>query len=469
MSTDDYVFDPKDWKIASTKKMMYYSFGFILTLYMLLAYNSLIFYFYEVEVGLQTELVSLAIILFTVWTIITSPIIGYLTDRPFKWSKKWGFRAPWIVISAFPTILFYLLLYAPPNIDAKSNSFLIFLYLLIISCLFGFFMSIFRQHFEGGFANQFREDFERRRASAIAFIFPGLILFILSLLPLFIIVYGDKSTFFLTALISIIILASCVIFLIPGIHESEEVKMRYLQGYEDTDRISFLKMMKIGFKQRNFTTTIITSTLVNIATALNSASGIYFFKDVLGLPLYLSMYPTAVYFIALMISLPYWVSFARKHGSVKTYTIGLLLSGIAYIPYLWVTTLEEVIIFAALRGVAGSCFTVMVLPVISDCYDEVTLACERHQEATLHGIRAIFLRSSIIFQAIIIGWIHIITGYNQDPNAIQTPLAIWGIRVHRALIPMILCFTACIVMMIFYDLKGEKINALKQMLREKGL
>jgi GPH family glycoside/pentoside/hexuronide:cation symporter len=461
--------DLRDWKIASTGKMVSYSFGFILSLYLLIAYNSLIFYFYEVEVGLEVELVSLAIILCTIWIIISSPILGYITDRPFKFSKKWGFRKPWIITSAIPALIFYFLLYTPPNIDAKSNQWLIFCYLLITSSLFGTFIMIFREHHEGGFPNQFREDFERRRASAIAFIFPGLILFFLSILPLLIIKYGDKSTFALTALISIIIMAICLIFLIPGIYESEEAKNRNFQGYEDSKRLSFLKMLKISLKQKNFRISLIATTLVNIAAALSSASGIYFFKDVLKLPLYLSVFPTIVYFIVLMITVPYWVSFARKHGNANTFILGIFLSGIAYLPFLWITTLEEAIFYSILQGLAYSCYTVMSLPITADCYDEVTLVCEKHQEATLLGIRTISMRSAIIFQALIIGAIHVVTGYNQDPNAIQTPLAVWGVRIHRALIPMVLCFIAFFVMLFWYDLKDNKLNELKASLRLKGL
>jgi len=112
---------------------------------------------------------------------------------------------------------------------------------------------------------------------------------------------------------------------------------------------------------------------------------------------------------------------------------------------------------------------VMTLPITSDCYDEVTNACGKHQEATLFGIRTIFLRSAIILQALIIGLVHIMTGYNQDPTVTQTALAIMGVRIHRALIPMIFCFVAGIIMLIGYDLKGEKLYSLKNNLWEKGL
>ena len=126
---------------------------------------------------MEVGLVSLAIIIFSIWIMISSPITGYLTDRPFKWSKRLGYRAPWVIMAAIPTLLFYFLLFTPPNVDAKANPWVVFWYLLIMSCLFGSCVMIYREHFEGGFANQFREDFERRRASSMNFIYGTITLY----------------------------------------------------------------------------------------------------------------------------------------------------------------------------------------------------------------------------------------------------------------------------------------------------
>ena len=469
MTEKNYDHLKNKWEIASTKKMMSYSFGFVLTLYILVAFNTLIFYFYEVEVGLEVGLVSLAIIIFSIWIIISSPITGYLTDRPFKWSKRLGYRAPWVIMAAIPTLLFYFLLFTPPNIDAKANPWILFWYLVIISCLFGTFLWIFQEHFNGGFANQFREDFERRRASAFAFVFPGFILFFMSAIPLFILEYGKKSTFVLTAAISVSIMAICVIILIPGVRESPEAKERYIQGHREESDISFLRMIKYAFGQKNFMVGLIAITLVNVANALNTASGIYFYKDVINKPIIYSIYSTIVYFIVVMVSVPFWVAFARKRGNVTTFILGIFLSALAFIPYLWITTWQEDVIFAIGRGIAGSCYMVMVLPINSDCYDEVTNACGKHQEARLFGIRTMFLRSAVILQAIIIALVHVMTGYNQDPTATQSALAVIGVRIHRALIPMIFCLVAGVIMLLGYDLKGEKLYQLKNSLWEKGL
>jgi len=128
--------DSTGQEAASTKKMAFYAFGWVITAHLIVAFDSYIFYYYEVEVGLPVLLVSIAVVIFTLWTIIISPILGYLTDKPFKWSKKYGFRAPWIVVSAIPALLLYILVYIPPIIDVKSNPWPIFWYFVIISCIF---------------------------------------------------------------------------------------------------------------------------------------------------------------------------------------------------------------------------------------------------------------------------------------------------------------------------------------------
>ncbi len=155
------------WEIASIKKMISYSFGFIISTYLISAFMVAVFYFYEVEIGLPISLVGLSYLIFAIWSMINYPILGYLTDKPISWMKKWGMRFPWIMISAALSLLFYFLIFTPPIIDVKKNPWPIFWYMLIITCIFDTFYTIFVMHFVGGFANQFREDFERRKVSVI--------------------------------------------------------------------------------------------------------------------------------------------------------------------------------------------------------------------------------------------------------------------------------------------------------------
>ena len=140
MSTNNSSSDINGVQVAPTKKMVFYSFGHIVSTFFITAYSTLIFYFYEVEIGLPVLLVTLALIVFAIFNMISVPLVGYLTDRPFKWTRKYGFRAPWIIITAFPALLFYFFLFTPPNIDVKSNPWPIFWYMIIFSCYIIYFI-----------------------------------------------------------------------------------------------------------------------------------------------------------------------------------------------------------------------------------------------------------------------------------------------------------------------------------------
>lgn len=468
MKTNNRSSDKKgEQEEAPIKKMVFYSFGNIVSTFFITAYSTLIFYFYEVEIGLPVLLVSLALILFAIFNMISVPLIGYLTDKPFKWTKKYGFRAPWIILSAFPALIFYVFLFTPPNVDVKTNPWPIFWYMVIFSCLYNTFYSIYRMHYYGGFANIFRGESERKKANMINWLVASPFTILLSVLPYIFIVYGDRSTFVLTALISIGIMIVCNILTIPGVTESDEIKNRYIQGF-GVDKGSYRELLGITFRSKNFMVSLCSFAGWIIALGISTASTIYFFKDVLQVPLQQAIIPSLVMYLAMMISMPLWSRFSRNHDYTTIYLIGIILSLITYIPLLWITTIEELIVVFIIRGIATSCCVLMMMPIVSDVYDSITLECGRHQEATLQSFRTIIYRSSPLFEALVIGLIHIATNYDPNPNAVQTPLAVWGVRVHTALIPILLLIMS-IIMILFYDLKGDKKIALKENLHRKGL
>jgi GPH family glycoside/pentoside/hexuronide:cation symporter len=454
---------------ATTGKMTSYSFTFFVSNFIMVSYGLGIFYFYEVEIGLAVTLVALSNAIFAIWNMFNDPLLGYLTDKPLRWTKKYGLRAPWIVISVIPTIICFFLLFIPPDVDPKTNPWPIFWYMVIMTCLFDTFYSLFQNHFSGGFANQFRSDDERRKASMISQIIGVMGSLATGIVFPLTIIYGDKSSFVLAGFVSLIIMSICVLIFLPGIRESQDTIDRYLKGFKKKNDITFWRMMKIALKKKNFMLSLTAYSLYVLSYTLNQASMIYFIKDILEMDLTVAIYTSISFIVASVLSIPLWVKFAKKFGHVTTYALGLFLMGVAYIPYLWITTLTEAIIFSFTSGIAYGCFNIMIMPIVSDCYDEVTVEVGKHQEATLLGIRNFFFRLTLIFQGFIIAWVHISTAYNPDPLATQTPLAIWGIRVHMALIPSICLFIGSFVIFVWYDLKGEKKIAIRKRLNELGL
>ena len=458
--------DLSEWELVSNKKMMSYSLGWLISGSF---GTSLLFYYFEVEIGMPVALLGIAFIIFAIWNMVNDPLAGYLTDRPFKWTRKWGMRFPWILIGIIPSIIFGFLLMLSPVAD-PANPWPVFWYFIIMTCLLDTFYSIFTTHLNAGYTTHFRSDAERRRSSAFNNIIPALLGLPWSFIGPLIVVYGDRQTFILSAFISMIIRFILVIFLIPGIRESDELKERFLRGYESREsKEKWLKIMKKAFKRKSFTATFLVFLLLSLGGTLYAASGIYFMKDVLRLPLFFTIYLAIAGFIGFIIFIPFWSNMINKYGAHNIMKTSLFIGIFAYLPILWITTLQEAIFFSFIGGMSLGAYTLSLGPVAADVYDECTISDGKHQEAMYEGIRTFFFRFALIFQAVIFTVVHLLTNYNPDPNAVQTPLAVWGIRIHMGLFPSILSLLAFIIMHKWYDLIGENKVAVKKKLRELGL
>ena len=108
----------------------------------------------------------------------------------------------------------------------------------------------------------------------------------------------------------------------------------------------------------------------------------------------------------------------------------------------------------------------ILIPVQGDTYDEITSKLGVHQEATLQGITNFFIRLAYLFVGVIIAVVHILTDYNPDPHAAQSPLAILGVRIHSGLIPAIFLIIGGLSFLLIYDLKGDKKLKMKQQLKK---
>ena len=108
----------------------------------------------------------------------------------------------------------------------------------------------------------------------------------------------------------------------------------------------------------------------------------------------------------------------------------------------------------------------ILIPVQGDTFEEITSKIGVHQEATLQGITNFFIRLAYLFIGIIIALVHILTDYNPDPHAVQSPLAILGVRIHSGLIPAIFLIIGGVSFLLIYDLKGDKKLKMKQQLKK---
>ena len=109
---------------VSHSKLNMVSFGFakFINEFFVMAFGALVFFFYERELGLDPLLAMIGYIIFAIWNAVNDPLVGYLTDRPFKFTRKWGRRFPFVLFGGIPWILSYILIFTPPVVDTSGSA-----------------------------------------------------------------------------------------------------------------------------------------------------------------------------------------------------------------------------------------------------------------------------------------------------------------------------------------------------------
>ena len=431
-----------------------------------MALISVIIFFYEAEVGLNIWLIGLAYIIYLIWDAVNDPLVGYITDRPFKFTKKRGRRFPWMMIAYIPWLISFILIFTPPNMD---NQWILFGWLLATLCLYDFLESIFTVNFFALFPDKFRESSERVSASAFVVYLGFLGVVGAFLIPGLVINFGDLGSYALMALVCVVISLVCLIFMIPGLRDDKESVENYLAKYGEIEREPFFKVFKQSLKQKSFVVFLIMYVLYLSLTALMTGSFFYFVRYVLQGEASI----IAIMMIALLlggvISIPFWVKLNKKLGDTRKVMVAGGIVMVCFASLLSaVTNLTIVLIIVLLWGFGLGGYWVMLDPVFSQVIDESIVNSEKRREGMYNGIRVFISRIGGVIQVITLLVVHELTGFTEGAE-IQPPLALIGIRLHMGLIPAIFMAIGILIFWKFYDITPEKAEQLKQKIIELGL
>ncbi len=458
---------------SSTGIQLSYTIGNFLITFIGVVFDTRTFIFYETEVGLPVLFILLSFIVYGIWNMVNDPFIGYLSDKPNRLWKRWGRRFQWIFIGAIFYCILFLLLFAPPDVDPVKDALIIFLWLTIITCLIDFFLSVWNVNFLAQAPDRFRSQNERTKIGGIGSILGLLGVAIGVLIPPLFITYGDKESYFTAAGIIMIVGLICVILMIPGTQENQTMIDRAMQlaseESKDEEKESFWKVLRFALKKRNFMAFVIAYTCWQILVVVMVASIPYLNQYVLRQPASSEVFLTAGVLLGSLVSVPLWVMLARKKGNKITFFIGFIVTAAAAVPLLFVSDVVGAFISTLLVGVGIGATYAISLAMLSDVLDEIVIERKKREEGIFLGIRTFFVRLSYISQALIFTTVHIATGFNPIPGASQTDLAIWGIRVHTALIPIIIILIGGIVFWKYCDLLPDKVNDIRAKLKELQL
>jgi len=453
-------------------KLVYLSNGFgrFNDEFLSMAFGAFVFFFYETEIKLNVWLISLALIIFALYNAVNDPIIGYLTDRPFKFTKKWGRRFPWIMLGGFPWIICYVLLFSPPSQDPVEGAIVIFLWLIFATCLYDTFQSLYMVNFYALFPDKFRSIKERRSAASMGITVSVFGIVLGAIIPPLLITFGDIQSYTFMAIVVVIVGLIVILLAIPGIRDDKIYVNLYLEKVKDEPkRESFFKTMKTQIKQKNFRAYFIAFVFYQSMTACMIASLPYMVRYVFQMEAEATTLIMAGFLVGSLISFPLWWFIGHKiDDNRKTIIIAGVVMVIFTAPMTFINDYFIFVLAVVLWGFALGGFWILLDPILADVIDEQVIATGKRSEGITYGVRAFFGRFSLIAQALTFAIIHTLTGFNEQVET-QSDLAIWGIQLHVGLIPMIFILISTLAFWKLYDLTAEKVKINKQKLAELGL
>lgn len=154
--------------MVKKRVMASYGFGKFIAEFLTGAFGSIVFMFYETEVGLAAGYAALATIIYSLWNALNDPIIGYVTNKAAPFSKKLGRRFPWIIIGlVLSSLTFFLIFAVPQHWNAKENPLPVFLWMVLTICLYDGAYSLWEVNYQSVYPDKFRDTKERTTTAAI--------------------------------------------------------------------------------------------------------------------------------------------------------------------------------------------------------------------------------------------------------------------------------------------------------------
>ncbi len=450
--------------VHSNLNMASYGFGKFLTEFVEMAFTAWLYYYYVRTIGVDALIIGVAVVIYAIWNAVNDPLVGYLTNKPFKFTKKWGRRFPWIMFGGVLYLFSYLLVFSPrmflPNLDPQSGAWIFFIWFIVSTCIFDTFNSIFFVNFSALFPDKFRSVDERRKATGIQTPIAIIGVALGALLPPLVIERLVPSTYVVKGGLIMVIGLIVLMLSIPGCREDQVTIDKYLKSSETEEKMPFFKTLKMSLKQKAFLFFIITYTLYRSLVICFQASIPFFVEYILAEEVGIQTLLSAGFLIGALISSPVWAIVARKTNNNKTVMlINSFLLTIFTVPFIFLNSVWVAFIVLILWGFGLGGFWTMIAPVLGDVIDESVVNTRKRQEGIYNGFLQFFGRFAILIQAIVFASVQTITGFLEgQPLSAQPSSAIWGVHVHFALIPAIFMLLGAIVFWKFFPLTPEKVK-----------
>ncbi|MFX1574778.1 MAG: MFS transporter [Promethearchaeota archaeon] len=444
------------------------------------AFGFSVFFFYENVIALPTILAALAFTIYSIWNAINDPLIGWFLEKiHMPWEKKGFKRFPWVVIAFIPWLISYLSIYLVPSqwygtsSIVNQNKWSIFAWYVISLCIYDTLATLYDVNVVSIYPDKFKSLGERRTTQGFGTILGIIGLVAAAIPPMFFI--GEKtliaSGYIFGAIFSVGLGLIIFIFTIPGIFEDKRMRNLHIQRRESgvKEEIEpFFKSTLTAIKDKRFMLKMVHFFGYQVGGVMIQTSAFYVVT-------YILLNETSITVLLLMmlvgalISVPLWTIIAHKvNDNRKIAIIACATLFITFIPLIFVGNVIGWIIGLIFFGIGIGANWYIDPPLMGDVLDDISVRTGKTQYRIYYGFQAFFIKFGQTFIAITIALSHILTGYVGGAET-QDSLALFGIRIHTAIVPAILMLITLLIFWKWYDIKPDLIKINKEKLKELGL
>lgn len=447
---------------ASLGIMASYGIGKFLAEFLTGGIASLVFKFYETELGLQAGMVAGVMILYSVWNAINDPLIGFFTSRPTRLTARLGRRFPWILLGSTTCGLVFFMIFAPPR---AFSPWALFAWFLVAICLYDALYSTWEVNYQSIFPDRFRSQAERSKAAGVSTLIGVLGVAAGAVTPTFFIRYGDPSSYFVNAAIFAGAAILLALLLIPGVKETPAMVERYLeQEKRRSEAPSFWKLLREAFGVRDFMAFILLYSFYQAAT-LSMTASIHYVGD------YILGRGTTLIFAGMLagalVAVPLWLGLLRMVKSHQTLLAAAAFSLAAFcLPLLFVRSYLAFVVAMFGWGLSFGGFWLLMTPAMADVIDEIVVRTGKRDDGVYLGFRAFFGRLAYAVQALGFWAVHSATGFAASP---RSALAQTGIRIHTAALPAIFLVVGGCIFLRLNRLNPTRVEENRSYLAERNL
>ncbi|MBN2157487.1 MAG: MFS transporter [Candidatus Lokiarchaeota archaeon] len=410
--------------------------------------------FYTFKLGLTTEKVALAMLIFAIWNALNDPLFGILED---KTQSKLGRRIPYLRYGA-PVfgILFIFCWYPFLDLIFANRQWALFANFLLALFLFDTIFTIIGL-ITYSLPSEMCITGKGRANVQVYSVYLGAIGMLGSMILTTVFLSGTSSAispWFRPTMIITAFVGSLMVF-IPSFNLIEnEYAVR-------EEKLGFFQSIVQTFKNTQFLIYEFGNFFYQIAWVVLTGLMAPFVGYVLGYEGIWATIPLLAIFLMVFIFTFPASRLARKWGNKRTYMVALSLSIVLFIELFIMSGKDSffALIVMTLLGITYAPAALLNAPLYFEIIDMDELLTGKRRETTYAGMNALFTKPAISAANALFFWVVGFFGFIEPteliPNPIQPESAIFGIRLAYTVIPAA-ALLFVLFFMIFYKLHGPK-------------